>query len=469
MTLWVAMGRRIAIVAVLLAGIAAASTATGSGTSVYGVTCSFSPSTGVLSIDLHRSNTTRLFRHGDEIQVYALRPSKYGSYPERRVSCTDSSGGSATPTVASVTRIRAEDSALPEDTSPLLLIDLSGGPLGPGRDPEGPGPAEIELAYDTPTAESRLSVSGAGHDIELGSPSQHEVRANLNAEAERSAKAFDADLLVSGGVASVDVSGGGPSGVRLDARGGNGLGGAVLAETYLSAGDGRNVLAAGAGYAILLAGRGDDTLIGGRGVNQLIDAGGDDRLVGGAGGDYLDADPIGGPPGNDVVLGGPGRDETSFVYEGDVHVDLRKRGRQDTGGAGRDVIRSVEKVHVLDGTVIGDEADNLLSGSSPSTIDAGNERLIGGGGDDRLKGDFGDDILKGGSGDDLLIGDRLRLEDYHDDMETFGASRDVLFGQGGNDVLWAEDFRRDRLLSCGRGPNREQVVMDPIDPRPFGC
>lgn len=102
------------------------------------------------------------------------------------------------------------------------------------------------------------------------------------------------------------------------------------------------------------------------------------RLQGGAGNDVLD-----GGAGNDRLEGGTGIDTASYASaKAGVDVSLAITGKQNTKGAGVDVLIGIEK----------------LVGSSYA------DRLTGTAGDDDLSGSLGDDILQGGLGANRLDG-----------------------------------------------------------------
>ncbi len=92
-------------------------------------------------------------------------------------------------------------------------------------------------------------------------------------------------------------------------------------------------------------------------------------------------------------------------------------------GSKRALIEAV-KTGSGDDTIIGNAADNFLSGG------AGNDLIYGRGGDDKLKGNKGQDDLRGGSGADILLG---------------GGGRDRLYGNDGDDILDGGSGR-DRLV-----------------------
>jgi Ca2+-binding RTX toxin-like protein len=186
---------------------------------------------------------------------------------------------------------------------------------------------------------------------------------------------------------------------------------------------------------------GDDWLDGGTEADTLFGGIGNDELHGGDGDDRLD-----GGTGDDVVDGGAGSDTTSYRSAPDgVVVDLSLTGRQDTVGAGRDVLRNVEHLDGsrFDDTLRGNIGANRLFGDAGNDRlhgNAGNDRLLGGVGDDELRGGLGDDLLGAGIGDDLVDGgDGLDCVSY---AEASSAVRLLLTrtgaqntGGGGTDTL----------------------------------
>lgn len=137
---------------------------------------------------------------------------------------------------------------------------------------------------------------------------------------------------------------------------------------------------------------GNETLSGIGGADVLSGRGGDDTLRGGDDNDTLD-----GGAGNDRLIGGDGIDTASYASATKaVAVRLGVIGSLDTGGAGRDLISSIENVtgSRFDDTLAGDGTANVLRGG------AGADKLSGGDGDDLLAGDAGDDTLTGGAGFD---------------------------------------------------------------------
>lgn len=163
---------------------------------------------------------------------------------------------------------------------------------------------------------------------------------------------------------------------------------------------------------ILAGNAGENTLDGGFGRDDLYGGNGDDLLIGGGGDDLLD--------------GGGGTDTASYADAGGrVAVFLAKAPADLGSGQGIDTFVSIENVigSDFDDRIVGDAADNHLSGGLGDDVligNAGNDILDGGNGDDDLTGSGGDDVLNGGNGADLLSG--------------LGGA-DTLNGQGGNDTI----------------------------------
>ncbi len=147
----------------------------------------------------------------------------------------------------------------------------------------------------------------------------------------------------------------------------------------------------------------DDAFSGDEGANEAHGLGGDDHLTGGGGDDALFGDDgddtLDGGAGDDTLDGGEGRDAADYSHaEKGVTVDLGTDGGQDTEGAGKDTLVSIEDVigSSHDDRLTGNDADNLLAGG------AGDDRLEGGAGDDTLRGGAGNDRLDGGKGHDTV-------------------------------------------------------------------
>jgi Ca2+-binding RTX toxin-like protein len=212
-------------------------------------------------------------------------------------------------------------------------------------------------------------------------------------------------------------------------------------------GDGHdNIIVGGAGNDTLYGNGGNDTLWGGAGNDTLYGGDGDDYLIGGAG--------------DDILNGGKGADWASYEdATSGVTVDLTKTGPQDTGGAGKDTLISIENLYgsKYDDVLTGDAGDNYLWGGE------GNDKLYGGAGDDHLSGGPGVNVIDGGAGfdtvdyafadkgmvvdlskgtatggaTDTLISIEAVMGSTHDDVITGNDAENYLFGDAGNDVLYA--------------------------------
>lgn len=155
------------------------------------------------------------------------------------------------------------------------------------------------------------------------------------------------------------------------------------------------ILRLGGKRALNGTGNASDNLLVGNGAANHLDGGdGRDTLRGGGGDDVLsgaDRD-IFDDHGDDVLEGGSGFDIASYAdATAGVFVTLGTTARQDTRGAGHDILRGIEG---LTGSAFGDR----LAGNAGANV------LRGGQGNDRLDGNAGDDVLIGGSGADMLAG-----------------------------------------------------------------
>ena len=217
----------------------------------------------------------------------------------------------------------------------------------------------------------------------------------------------------------------------------------------------------------------------GRFNGGVILGNGNDRMIGGA-----DSEQVQPGEGDDIIDGGGGdTDSVQFLTGGNVTVDLRLTGPQQTG-EGLDTFINVESVYTNEGAdrLTGNDANNgfhggdgsdtldgglgndtiwggegidtlVFSGSKAATVNlavvltAQNtghgfdvlnqfENVTGGSGADRLTGDGlanvligngGKDRLSSGDGDDTLIGGAA------DDILAGGAGRDVFVFDGGRD------------------------------------
>lgn len=156
----------------------------------------------------------------------------------------------------------------------------------------------------------------------------------------------------------------------------------------------------------------DHVLKGGAGNDGLYGMGGSDTLLGGLGDDWLD--------------GGFGIDTVSYAdIAADVTVDLARFDRQDTGGAGADVLVDLENL-------VGGGGNDRLYGAKYTNI------IHGGAGNDTIYGRGGIDYLTGGEGDDVLVG---------------GADRDRMAGKEGADI-----FRLETLSDSGVGWRRDVIA-----------
>ncbi|KQN04727.1 hypothetical protein ASE85_06940 [Sphingobium sp. Leaf26] len=147
-----------------------------------------------------------------------------------------------------------------------------------------------------------------------------------------------------------------------------------------------------------------------------------DHIYGGGGNDILDGRPSGyldildGGDGNDTLYSNDGSGE-AYGGNGD---DTIYAGGLVRGGAGND--RIVMQSSYYHSGVFGDEGNDEIRTSREGNV------VSGGSGADRLIGDAGSDTLIAG---DYLPGP------YYVGSHDMGTERDVLSGDGGDDILWA--------------------------------
>ncbi|MDA8543368.1 hypothetical protein N9K64_06270 [Rhodobacteraceae bacterium] len=172
-----------------------------------------------------------------------------------------------------------------------------------------------------------------------------------------------------------------------------------------------NGLDGNAGDDLLRGYGGSDSLWGREGDDEIY--GGDDRdfLIGFAGNDFID-----GESGNDVL-----RYDLDAKYGGILGVEVNLAQQTAIDGFGdADTVKNIYEVRgtQFDDTILGDDANNVLSGR------AGDDTLDAGSGDDKLYGGDGNDDLSAGAGDDEIYG---------------GAGYNWIDGGLGNDTLNGTD------------------------------
>ena len=177
---------------------------------------------------------------------------------------------------------------------------------------------------------------------------------------------------------------------------------------------------------------GNDVLTGGNGDDMIAGQAGNDTLSGGAGNDTL----FGGS-GNDTINGNAGIDTASYADAASaVLVNLSLAGAQNTGGAGTDLLQSIEN---LTGSPY---ADFLYGNTGYNQIRGGDgdDTIYGYGGNDTLRGEAGSDLLNGGGGNDFLYADQ--------DNFTPGYSNTLIGGAGDDLLSPASDPTRSKAMTA---------------------
>ena len=167
----------------------------------------------------------------------------------------------------------------------------------------------------------------------------------------------------------------------------------------------------------LSLGLGDDYVHVGKAIVSVLGGGGDDTLIGGKGADFL-----GGGAGDDIIRGGQGVDTVIYAdATSGVRVDLSNHGVQNTGGAGKDQLGSIENVigSVFDDNLTGTHGSNLFEGT------IGADTMTGNGGADTFL--FGADLTVFGSGADRItdLSDDDTIDLHFMDADTSTAEDDA--------------------------------------------
>ncbi|MBL8700848.1 MAG: M10 family metallopeptidase C-terminal domain-containing protein [Alphaproteobacteria bacterium] len=302
---------------------------------------------------------------------------------------------------------------------------------GDGRDLASYRDIAAPLTIDLRLAGTAQDTGGAGHDTLIGIE-------NVTGGTGNDTITGDGGANILSGNAGDDWLFGGEGDDILDGGAGNDAligGNGTDTVTYASATGGVSVVmwlrgfqpTGGAGsdvhssIEIFVGSRFDDSFIsndfdhvlkGGAGNDGLYGQGGSDTLLGGLGDDWLD--------------GGFGIDTVSYAdVAAGVTVDLARFDRQDTGGAGADMLVDLENL-------VGGGGNDTLYGAKYTNV------IHGGAGNDTIYGRGGIDYLTGGEGDDVLVG---------------GADRDRMAGKEGADI-----FRLETLADSGVGWRRDVIA-----------
>jgi hypothetical protein len=171
-----------------------------------------------------------------------------------------------------------------------VLIDLSNGPLAPGRTAEADDRPEIEVTVDLEGGTDSLDVAFGGFRDRMV---VGEAKATWNYDPDADLRWRDLEELTVTGAGGEDyLAAGGGKGTRL---------GITRLDLLFIGGSGRDVLIGGVRADLLSGNEGDDLLRGGPGPDHLDGGRGDDTLRGGRGDDRLD-----GGRGEDLCVQGPG-------------------------------------------------------------------------------------------------------------------------------------------------------------------
>ena len=401
------------------------------GSSSASSACVFNASTGVATVTLSGAGTTTVRRSGNTVQV----------------------DGATCGTVGTVDTLAIDGDAAAQ----TLVVNLSGGPLGPGNTAEPTGTSEIELIADLGTArEDTISVQGASgvNTVRAG-----DGGINLNGDADADVTGPGAGGLASAGAGGL-VLNGGAEGDVLSGAGGAGTGGPVPNLIPMA-------ILGGSGADTLTGGDADDEITGGPGGDAEAGAGGNDTFLQGGAPDGADTLVGGDQPADHVdysarqaavgvTLAGAADDGESGEGD-DVHVDVE----QVTGGAGDDTIVA-DQVLFRAVTFFGEGGDDALTLGDQSDV------AYGGTGEDTILGRDGTDWLIGGPGDDLALGE-AGMDTFFEDASAPGTIQvgangaDDLRGGPDHDIVTYRN-RETGLITVTMGDNAPNDGAGPVRP-----
>lgn len=240
---------------------------------------------GILTVMVPKeSPIADVAREGDEIRV--------GTSRAKRERCAGS-----VPTVFNTDRIVVRGGA--RDFG-LLALDMTDGPLAPGRTDEGDGSSEIELRIRQRGPVEFFIFGSEGNDHYSFGVRRHRLAVNFNADEA----APDIDMLARTGILP--------------------LIGAGLGDDVMTARGQRPISRPWRSGLAISGHEGDDVLIGARGRDSLRGRQGEDLMKAGAGRDFVTAD--GKEP--DRVRCGKGRDRANVHRRDDVRGCEKLRVRK---------------------------------------------------------------------------------------------------------------------------------------------
>lgn len=221
------------------------------------------------------------------------------------------------------------------------------------------------------------------------------------------------------------------------------------------------------GHGVATGRFGGDTIDGGTESDVILGQRGTDTIDGGAHDDYVeggqDADTIDGGSGQDDLVGGSYHAHTG---SGQATVGQLDAGDTINGGIGGDVaigdngavlrdpaaavspltmergiaLRSIALYDLGDAPTANTAGADLINGNGGADVllaQAGDDRVRGDGDDDYAEGGQGSDWIEGGTHDDDLVGGSSSINGSDTGTTAKGQpdGPDVLFGQGGDDLM----------------------------------
>ncbi|WP_081991105.1 calcium-binding protein [Inquilinus limosus] len=319
------------------------------------------------------------------------------------------SGIDAADYTTSVDGVTVDLSVILSLTLPILGINiqLTGASQGFGGDAQGDWLVGIVNLLGSDTGNDTLSGSAAantlngqggddtldgqgGNDILLGGAGHDTLRGGAGADNLDGGAGTDmVDYFTSGSGVTVNIE-------TNAVSGGDAAGDTITGFEWIRGSAFGDDLTGSTGANLISGEGGNDTIAGGAGADALFGEAGDDTIDGGDGNDRL----VGGA-GADTLTGGAGGADTAYYDDALAGVTVNLTDvSANTGDAAGDTYSGIEYFagSAFNDTMIGDGADNLLSGWT------GDDTLSGGAGKDQLFGGAGADTLNGGAGADTLTG-----------------------------------------------------------------
>jgi Ca2+-binding RTX toxin-like protein len=305
-----------------------------------------------------------------------------------------------------------------------LVIDLGGGPFGPGATAAGEvGLSANEIEWYLGWVDTVTVLGSAAPDtiyagngvLAVVDPAANGGLPIINLNGDDDGDVYDGGAGAPGGTGFVNapatpsvlflaIAGNGGNDT-IDLTGSHGTGGPWPFD------------------AVIDGGAGNDTLIGGLGNDVLIGGPGDDYINGGGSGE----DPLTGSNCEVIwekyITGNPIPGFPDFLPQsGELQFTLATGDTVSYAGATGPIVLDLDPSEGIIGTATGDGTDTIVN----------TENVIGSPGNDTISGDNADNVILGLAGDDTIAGDAgFDCELGNDGNDTFDENEGTSAAQGG--------------------------------------